>query len=328
MNQVSAIATTLEAIEAWKSALPLNDAPPCLQAIYMAKETGARNNYLFNIGCYYKAKYKESFVEYIEEANSLLNKPIPEKELRDTVIASISKNDYTYRCKEPPICDLCDKKECRTRKYSVGEAISNISFEQLKQFTTDPPYYEWIVSGKVLRFYSEQEIIMQERFRALCFRHLGMLPYKLKQETWTDIVNAALLHMEVVAIDQDEELTDQGQVRSLVTKFLKETVSDQSSRLLLGRSYYCKDKSVTYFRGPDLIKYIATRVGYTADKRTLYAWLIEKGVTSTVLKVTGKAVRVYAVPDGALFEPEPRDCVDTSKIELLSFKDQEEQEAY
>jgi len=294
--------TTLELFQAWKETLPLNDAPPCLQTIYMKGTTGSRNNYLFNLACYFKAKYEDQFPTYLEEANEMLDKPLSQKELRDTIVSSITKNSYTYRCKESPICDLCDKRECRTRTYAVGDAISDLSYETLVQYTVDPPYYEWTVSGKVLRFYSEQEIIQQEKFRALCMRHLGLLPRKLKMDTWSDIVNVALLHMEIVTVDSGEDITDSGQVRSLVGKFLKEMKSDQQSKLLLGRVYYKKEKGTLYFRGVDLVKFISTRVGYGIDKRQLYAWLVEKGVTASVMKVNTKSVRVYVAPASSFYE--------------------------
>ena len=309
MDKIQSSVMTEESFAKWKDSLPLNDAPPCLQTIYMRGSTPSRNNYLFNIACYYKAKHEEGFQQYLEEANEQLDKPLSETELRNTIISSITKNSYTYRCKEPPICDWCDKKECRTREYAVGDAISSLSYESLKQYTVDPPYYEWTVSGKVLRFYSEQEIIMQDKFRALCMRHLGLLPPKLKNDAWSEIVNVALLHMEVVTVDSEEDITDTGQVRSLVNKFFKEMKSDQPAKLLLGRAYYRPDKGYIYFRGADLVKFISSRVGYAADKRALYAWLMEKGVTTSVMKVSSKSVRVYVAPASAFYDEETEEGI-------------------
>jgi hypothetical protein len=317
---------TEESFEAWKQTLPLVDAPPCLQTLYINGTEHMRNNYLFNLACYYKAKFDDQFPAYLVEANDRLVEPLKEQELRDTIINSITKNSYTYKCKEGPICDFCDKRECRTRAYAVGDAISSLSYERLIQYLVDPPYYEWTINSKVLRFFSEREIIKQDRFLDLCMRHLSVLPPKVKQETWTDIINTALLHMETITLDKDEDITENGQAKVLVGRFFKETMSTQPAKLLLGRVYHREEKGLLYFRGTDLINYIATRVGRAIDKREVYAWLNEKGMKSTVLKVSSKSLRLYTVPYSAFVDYEAGPLADEKPEEINWGEDDDEQE--
>lgn len=289
---------TTEKFTAWKESLPLSDAPPCLQGLYMSGVEENRNQFVFNMAVYYKAKFgADQFSFYVEEANGRLRKPLTEKELNDTVVSSVTKNSYTYRCKEAPICDFCDKKECRNREFSYsGGKVSSLSYESFRQFTVDPPYYEWTISGKVLRFYSEIEIIQQDKFLALCFRHLGILPPKLKREVWEDILNTALSNMEVVNVDKSEDITNNGIIRSYVVKYLKETKCEDMAKLLIGRTYFKKSNGFVYFKGVDLVRYVTLHANCNIDKRELMAWLLEKGAENMVMKVNGKSVRVYGVP--------------------------------
>ena len=34
------------------------------------------------------------------------------------------KKDWGYKCNDVPMCNLCDKKLCRERKYGIGERNS------------------------------------------------------------------------------------------------------------------------------------------------------------------------------------------------------------
>lgn len=307
----------------WKDQLPLSDAPPCLQGLYMVGVEEMRNQYLFSIAVYYKAKFDDQYTAYLEEANARLRRPISEKELNDTIVASLNKNSYTYKCGDSPLCENCDKKECRNREFSYnGGKVTALSYEGLKQFSVDPPYYEWTISGRVLRFFSEQEMIQQDRFIALCFRDLHIVPPKYKREVWEDILNTAAKSMEIVHVDITEDITTNGAVRSTVSEFFKNTMSDDSTKLLLGRAYIRRTEGVVYFKGGDLIQYVLLHAQVKLDRRELMAWLTEKGAETTVLKVNSRSIRVYRAPLSAFYGLDEENLfakVDQEEVERINW---------
>jgi len=160
MNIIKKRTYTEKQLNEFIEILDLFDAPPCLQSIYYSGVTEYRNEYLFSLACYFKSKFSEAFEEELIEANKRLNNSIEEDRLLKTVISSHRKKEYSYRCNDQPLCDLCNRAICRERKYGIGgREISELSYGQFFEYTTDPPYYEWIVNEKSLKFFNESEII-------------------------------------------------------------------------------------------------------------------------------------------------------------------------
>ena len=94
---------------------------------------------------------------------------------------------------------FCNKELCKTRKYKPnGKYVSRLHFGQLTQYLDKPTYYKWNINGKSVRLDSELDIMKQERFNAMCFRYLSILPNRLNDDVWTSIVNRALKHIKVI----------------------------------------------------------------------------------------------------------------------------------
>lgn len=239
--------------------LPLSDGPPCLQHIYLFRDTNYRNEYLFSLARYYKTKHGDDFEQYIQDANQLLRKPIENKvELQRTVISSHTKKDYSYRCSEEPIVSVCSKSICRTRQYGIGGLeISQLSYEEFIKFQTDPPYYEWIINGKSLRFFSETEIINQLQFRVLCFRELHILPIKIKDLNWVQIVNRALVNIIIKKIEEADDISPGALFRDYLAEFLERRARAQNKeQILIDRVY--KDVSISsyIFKPKNLVNFL------------------------------------------------------------------------
>ncbi len=79
---------------------PWKQAPPCLQTLTQeGVPEGGRNNYLFNMGIYFR-KSGQTLENHLHEANANLPEPVPSKEV-ETVIASVQaqEKDYFYKRK-------------------------------------------------------------------------------------------------------------------------------------------------------------------------------------------------------------------------------------
>jgi hypothetical protein len=75
--------------------------------------------------------------------------------------------------------------------------VNGLHFGEFIQWKGNSYHYEWIVNGTGLMFYSEKELISQQRFRELCVKYLHTLPKELDEEAWGDIVNDALSNVLV-----------------------------------------------------------------------------------------------------------------------------------
>lgn len=182
------------------------DAPPCVQTGIMLHDVpkGYRNNWMFNVGVFVRLRDKDDdYAEVVREVNEAMHNPINELELENTIIKGLDKNTYFYICND---MYRCDKNVCKKRACGIScKESSGLSYGEMRQIMTRPPTYEWDVNGVTISFDSEQEIMGQTKFRAMCMRFLHVMPRRIKDDTWSSIITRA---MENIVVVEPEETTD------------------------------------------------------------------------------------------------------------------------
>lgn len=301
---------SLQEAETFVDDLPYHDAPPCLQTIHLLNplsENSGRNNYLFSFGVYLKKKDEDFFETNLKEINDSLDEPLKEHELEKTVLNSLRKKDYLYKCKESPCISFCNKKRCREREYGIGKEegyFSNVEVGQLYQYKIAQPYYEWEVriqgqdTFKKLRFKSEEEIIKQDAFLKLCMRELHELPSKLKQMEWFKKVNAALKEIEVIQVSEEDDTSPIMILKSMIQEFCtSRKLADDKEHILLGKVYFNLKSREYYFRIKDLNDYIYVNKSFRYfTPQELHGILREMECISRKITIGKKQVRVSALP--------------------------------
>lgn len=301
---------TLMEIRSFLDELAYGDGPPCLQTInllnIMDKDSG-RNTYLFSFGVYLKKKDSEFWEQKLFDVNRAMKKPLSKEELESTIISSLRKKDYTYKCLESPCVDFCRKVLCKRRTYGVGKEggyFSEFEYGKLYQIKSHEPYYEWEVKAqkdtefKLLRFKNEDEIIRQDVFLKLCFRELRILPIKLKQSEWFKLVNQALNELEIKIVDADDDTSPLMLFKSLFIDFLLNRAPAQTREQILNRRVFKDKKTNRYqFRTADLSDYVFLIKGFRYySPGELHGILRDFQVKSTRIRTeTGKQFRVYEI---------------------------------
>ncbi len=286
--------------------LDLFDAPPCLQHIYLKRETKFRNEYLFSLARYYKTKFGDEFEQHLTTANNTLTMPVKVDELFKSVINSHRKKEYSYKCNQDPIISHCNKAICKKRKYGIGgDEISELSFEDFIQYETgDEPYYEWIINGKPLKFFSESDIIQQHKFRELCFRHLKVLPATLKPVAWTKIINGALTNMKVEKLDRGSDISPSTMLMDYLSEFLeKRAMAVTKEHILFDRVFKDDAKGQYVFKAKLLIDFLIRQKGFrTYGQVQIHDKLRTMGGAPVQYYVNKKnrACRVWVLPYNAL----------------------------
>jgi len=307
--------TSIEEIDELLNDLPFNDAPPCLQTIYMLSaldENNGRNNYLFSFGVYLKKKDENYFEQSLVKINDALTSPLPIKEIEDTILSSLRKKDYTYKCTQSPLCDFCDKKICQDKDYGIGKEggyFTNLIFGKMYQYNAASPYYEWEVKTQeeekftILRFKNEDEIIKQDVFLRLCFRQLRFLPFKMKQVEWFKLINQALLDISKVAVARDDDTSPLVRFQNIFYEFLTArapaTTKDQ---ILAKRVLFDSDKGKYYFRNKDLIEYLYDYKNFRLfSSNEIHGMLRDIGVVNCVIRTEkNKQIRVAELDEKAV----------------------------
>ena len=235
--------------------IPNNDIPPCIQILQaLPEEISPRNDYFFNLGILLRKQNPDTYADRLREANASIANPLPEEELEATILASLAKDDgstYTYKCTVSPNVDFCNKEECKTRKYGIGDEgyFSIIDFGQLCQIEAIKPYYEWQVRVQggewvIMTFNDEKDLMYQDRFRQLCIRHLHIMPNKMKADEWFGIVAGALSNIEMRKLEGEEDDTPENLVRMFVIDFITQRVVGTTSVEMIKHKRVFYDESI------------------------------------------------------------------------------------
>jgi len=252
LSHALAMRTTPALLKTALENLPLSEAPPCLQQLFLAggAEVGNRNSFLLNCGVYVKARFGEAFADNLHALNNATLDPLDYAEMDKTVIASLNKKEYHYACASPLLKSVCNKEICRERKYGVGgQFISDFEFGQLTRYTgenDDDEYYIWKVNETDFTLYGINDLIGQERFRMLCGSKLNKIPNRLKEHVWIKIVNTALSNVKVVDDELGMGMSDKSHWQDKVNEFLSTRKALRPSQLNEGLVYLKKDK--LYFK--------------------------------------------------------------------------------
>lgn len=274
-------------------------APPCLQVI--AKQgapEGTRNDVLFNFGVYARLRYGDDWETELDKINqAVMDPPLGSTEVV-TVIKSVSKKDYFYTCKRPPVCNFCNKDICRQREFGIGEGSGDpgIIFDSVTQIETDPPL--WIVGINGVRLQmSTEDMLSQNRFAKRCVEKLRFYPTPLKNNNWRELINQLLKNAEVV--EAPEDAGSEGMFWYHLEQFCTSRAEARDSEdLLRGKPWHSEGR--THFRSADLNRYLQQQRFLDLKQHQIWGVLRKAGdVKHHQLNVKGRCVQCWSVPEFA-----------------------------
>lgn len=313
--------------------LPLSDGPMCLQSLFIRSDTmsdgDGRNNYLFNMGIYYKSSGSVSFEDNIFMANNKLLEPKEESNIVNQIIKPIQKKTYSYRCSDHPLCDNCNVDLCKERKFGKGgDEISSLSFEELRQIKTNPPYYLWMVNGHEMVFYKESELREQQVFADQCMRMLHVVPNTIKRQRWTEILNKAFMDIVVEEVDQADDISPGSLLWEYFKEYILERPKAQSKeQIKAGYIYHDKEAKTFIFKKKAFLQFLQLEKSFRFFSPTeIQKRLFDQGVGAKVYKIAYQSSeRVWFVYNKLLLQ-EHTVKLEDNKIDFRDLKPNEEEE--
>jgi len=294
---------TWETLKSKYEGLPLNDGPICLQSLFLRSDYmvdgDGRNNYLFNMGIYYKSSDSVTFEDNILMANNKLKEPKEESKIVSQIINPIQKKTYSYRCSDHPLCENCNVDLCKERKFGKGgDEISSLSFEELKQVKTNPPYYLWMVNGHEMVFYKESELREQQIFADQCMRMLHVVPNTIKRQRWIEILNKAFKEIVIEDVDPADDMSPGSLLWDYFVEYIMERPKAQSrEQIKAGYIYYDSDKSIYVFKKKMFLQFLQLDKNFRFFGPTeVQKRLFDNGVGTKVYRIAkGSVERVWYV---------------------------------
>lgn len=246
-----------------------HDAPPCILSGLLLRDIGPgqRNNWLFSCGVYLRLKDENcDLSSLLSDINHSLHDPIPDAELNATVIKGFNRKSYFYMC---ATLDRCDKTTCRQQEFGIeSKASTGLDYGDLTQYLTDPPYYEWIVNGQKLTFWSEQEILTQGKFRALCLRQLHLVPRHVPDDRWAKILTRACENITVIqpAVEAGDFSSGSTFFDLTCAFFNTKRKADNITQLAMGRVYVDDVEKEYVFTAKAFIDFLVHKNDFTQYK--------------------------------------------------------------
>jgi hypothetical protein len=113
------------------------------------------------------------------------------------LMAQHDKKDWGYKCNDQPMCSLCDKKLCKSRKFGIGQEPIFPSLTDLQVVNLEEPYYYMNVDGDRLYLDSAKHLANQTLFQEECIKQLRINPPTLKTGDWKKMTTVLLSNAEI-----------------------------------------------------------------------------------------------------------------------------------
>ena len=249
------------------------DGPPCLNKL--AKEgfgEGSRNNALFNLAVYRKQASPDNWEDKVMEDNqNYMAPPLSFQEVKQ-LMGSIGKRGYDkYRCKDQPICGVCNAAKCRTKKFGVGfEEEQMPLLETLTKINSNPPQWFLTVDEKRVELKTEQ-LHNPNLFAIAVLEQANVVSPIPKAKDWREVFVRPLMQ-NLQEIEPLESLDPVNQIINLLYDFTVNRPQARTKEDIL-RKMSWTDEGHTYFRLDDF---------YMFCKKN--SWEMDKTKTANLIK--------------------------------------------
>jgi hypothetical protein len=273
------------------------NGPPCLNKL--AEEgfgEGSRNNALFNIAVFRKQADPDSWEDKLMSDNQkYMNPPLSFQEVQN-LIKSIGKKGYDkYRCKEQPICSMCNASKCRTKRFGVGfEEEQMPELTALQKYTSNPPQWFLTVGEKRIELKTEQ-LHNPNLFAIACLDQANLITPILKGKEWRENYLKELM-TNVQEVEPLESLNPLNQIINLLYDFTVNRTQARTKDDILNKSAFTEE-GFTYFRMDDFFAF-CKRNNWELDKTktgNLLKQLVDIFVEETRMTLKNQTPRVIKI---------------------------------
>jgi len=252
---------------------------------------------MFNVAVYLRKRYPDDWQQKIDEYNNVMAK-IKSDEVQG-IVKQAGKKAYSYKCKQPPINAVCNRRLCRTRLYGVGttdtDETRGYAIGGLIRYDSpngDEAQFAMEVNGKRVMVATPQ-LYSRDEFNRACINQANVIPVHMTPVKWLVFLSSFLATADVVSLPEDA--SPLGQLWQHIIMFLTDgVVAIEKEKLLLGVPY--REEEKIYFRSTDLFAYLnSRRIPYKSPQQ-VWELLRGRGGDKTAWKISGKFTNVWYVP--------------------------------
>jgi hypothetical protein len=284
-----------------KLSTDFSDGPPCLQHLAtFGLEEGGRNTALTNVAIYYKKKFPEDWQDLLNKFNYDHCKPSLSQSELSQIGKNVSRKDYFYTCKQPPLCLHCDKRACVRREFGVtfGDDTSTFPLDNLTRCVSKDSV-RWYAEHQGMRVeLTTDQLLSPQELQKIFIERFARVIIPGKKSDWHVKLKEM---METCSEVQDpEDASRHGQFENLLDNFFT------SSRPARNKDELIKGNSFTeggriYFRSEDLFNYLNVH-RFTNTPHEIWTWLRQTDAQTSIIKIKGKGIRVWSLPEPSRYD--------------------------
>jgi hypothetical protein len=252
---------------------PFSDGPPCLQTLCeRGVPEGMRNQVMFAVGVYSRAKHPDDNRDQIQHMHAVNNEffdpRMSDKELNQ-VHNNVDDSEYRYTCAQEPLASNCNRTICLQRRHGCRLNGTNFNYGTLWQHVPVTDEGEELYDEAHWRLqvnYNERQYMLDHlafedlmSFRAI-YQKAGnrrlVLPPPEDANAWRNQMEAKIEHCEVV--HEPEEASDIGELRSMVSDFLNMVGSGTDTKIEVrhGKAWLDEDEDAYWFQSDTFMQYL------------------------------------------------------------------------
>lgn len=282
--------------------------PPCLSYFYHSGAgEGGRNEVLYSMGVFARKSDQVDVEDFLFRMNfKMIEPPLPAKEIK-SIVSSVKKQNYQYKCKHPMFKQHCNLEACKRLKFGVGSDMTKGSdYDEhmigcLTKHTTNPVRWVVDINGVDVEFNSE-ELMNYQKVRCLSMERANIIAPPMKQEDWLLILKDRLTYVKEVEAPEDASVD--GDLISVLSEFIQIAERGDQGREDLLRGIPVRDSimelgeqvPVVMFRSQDLLSYIRRRkINLNMTNNLLWMQMRKIGVGHSKIRMKSVVMQVWYI---------------------------------
>jgi hypothetical protein len=277
------------------------EGPPCLQTIESQGGfvQGTKKEGMFSATVYLRKRYPDDWERRVDEVNLKMAGLLSDEV--QGIVKQVGKKAYSYKCTQPPINSVCNRRVCRTRMYGVGESDSvesrGFALGALTRYETnngDEPLFAMEVNGKRVLITTAQ-LYSRDEFNRACISQANVIPVHMTPVRWLKFLSEFLPTADIVPLPEDA--SPLGQLWEHIIMFLTQTVTaTELSKITLGVPFRDPATNLIYFRSTDMFGYLnARRISFKSPQQ-VWEVLRSKGGDKKFINLGGRGANVWFIP--------------------------------
>ena len=272
----------------------LEEGPPCLQLLTkQGFPEGTRNNGLFNLAVYARKAFPDTWRNVVEQYNiKFMDPPLTSTEVLN-VIKSANKKSYQYTCSRPPIAPHCNAAVCKLRKHGIGNDGKMPNIHSLTKYNTQPPIWFLDVEGCGRIELETDDLQNQRRFQRKCMEKLNMMPAKMNENSWNQLINHLFENLTIIEAPTDASPI--GQMMELIERFCtNRSQALDKGEILLGKPW--TEDGRHFFRISDIMSFFDRQHFREFKVQQVTSILKQHKAEHHFFNVKGKGVNAWSLP--------------------------------